>query len=128
MQEPYQAAKSFFNDNLENHFKKKDYSIIGTKTCYDSMGGSYKSYAFHTYDVPCMTAEKKFEGFYIALRDVIKGVDGIIDGLVLAKQAEKPEGAGVECRDAVVDWRIFPYVEIDNSAIQVAFRVSVHYK
>jgi len=128
MQEPYQVAKRFFNDNLENHFKKKEYSIIGTKTCYDSMGGGYKSYVFRVYDVPCLTVDKKLEGFYILLRDIIKDVDNIIDGLILAKQAEKPEGTGVECREAVVDWRSFPYVEIDHNVIQVAFRVSIHHK
>jgi len=128
MQEEYQVAKSFFNANLENHFKKKDYSIIGTKTCYDSMGGNYKSYSFITYDVPCMTVDSKLEGFYTTLQDIIKRIDNIIDGLMLAKQAEKPEGTGVKCREVVVDWRSFPYVEIDHNVIQVAFRVSVHHK
>ena len=128
MSDNYETAISFLNDNLEEHFKGKDYSILGTKGCYDSMGGRYKSYVFLVYDVPCLTPDKKNEGFYIALRDIIKDVDNIINGLILAKQAEKPEGTGVQRRDSVVDWRIFPYVEIDHNVIQVAFRVSVHHK
>ena len=128
MKEEYQVAKRFLNDNLENHFKNKGYSIIGTKTCNDSMGGCYKTYSFLTYDVPCMTGENKHEGFYVLLRDIIKDVDNIVNGLILAKRAEKPEGTGTERRESVVDWRIFPYVEIDHNVIQVAFRVSVHHK
>ena len=128
MSDNYKSVTSFLNDNLEEHFKKKGYSILGMKTCYDSMGGGYKSYVFRVYDVPCLTGEKKFEGFYILLRDIIKDVDNLIDGLMLAKRAEKPEGTGVECREAVVDWRAFPYVEIDHNVIQVAFRVSIHHK
>lgn len=128
MQDNYQVAKKFFNDNLENHFKSKDYSIIGTKTCYDSMGDSYKSYSFHNYDVPCMTTDNKLKGFYITLQEIIKSINDLIDGLILAKQAEKPEGKDVKHRETVVEWRSFPYVEIDHNVIRVAFRISLHHK
>jgi len=128
MQEEYQVAKRFFNDNLEHHFKSKDYSIIGTKTCYDSMGGGYKSYVFRTYDVPCMTTDNKLKGFYITLWEIIESVDNIIDALRLAKETEQIEGKEAKCRKAIVDWRSFPHVEIDHNVIQVAFRVSIHHK
>lgn len=126
--EDYQVAKTFLNENLEHHFKSKDYSIIGTKTCWDSTGGDYISYAFRICDVPPCASSDKFKGFYIALREIIKDVDNIIDGLMLAKQAEKPQCHEVECREATVEWRSFPHVEIDYNEIQVYFRCSVHHK
>ena len=128
MQEEYQVAKTFFDDNLEHHFKKKDYSILGTKTCYDSMGGGYITYMFRTYDVPCMTTDKKLKGLYITLREIIESVDNIIDGLRLAKEIEQIEGSEGKCRKAVVDWRSFPRVDIVHNNIQIAFRVSIHHK
>jgi len=128
MQEEYQVAKTFFDDNLEHHFKRKDYSILGTKACYDSMGGGYKSYVFRTYDVPSLTTDKKLKGCYITLQEIIESVDKIIDGLILAKQAEKPECEEVKCREVVVDWRSFPRVDIVHNNIQVVFRVSIHHK
>jgi len=128
MKEDYRVAKTFFDDNLEHHFKKKDYSILGTKTCYDSMGGGYISYVFRVYDVPCMTVDSKLKGFYITLREIIKDVDNRINGLILAKQAEKPEGDEVKCREVIVEWRSFPHVNIKHDVIHIAFRVSLHHK
>ena len=128
MPDDYKVAKTFLDDNLENHFKKKEYSILGTKCCYDSMGGGYISYVFRIYDVPCMTTDKKLKGLYTTLRQIIKDVDNYIDGLILAKQAEKPECEEVKCREVVVDWRSFPRVDIVHNNIQIAFRVSIHHK
>lgn len=128
MQDKYKTAEMFIDENLEHHFKNEAYSIIGTKCCYDSMGGRYTSYVFNTYDVPNMTTDKNMVGWFVVLKDIIKRVNEIIEGLILAKQAEKPEGQGIEIRGVVVDWRSYPAVDISHGEIKVSLRVSLHHK
>jgi len=124
----YHTAETFLNENLEHHFKSKGYSIIGTKCCYDSMGGSYISYAFKTYDVPIMTTDNKMVGWFDLLKHITKNATSIINGLIFAKKVEKPEGADAEVREVVVDWRSYPTVDIKHDVIQISFRVSLHHK
>ncbi len=133
MKVEHKVVKEFLDENLKNHFEKRDYSILGTNTCYDAMGGRYTSYGLRHFDVPFLTVDNKCHGFYVLLRELIERVDNIIDGLVIAKKADKPEGAKIEDRDIIVDWRTFPCVEISDSILEsthisVRFRVSIHHK
>jgi hypothetical protein len=129
----YQAVQTFLNENLEKHFKSIPNSIIGTKTSYDSMGGRYATYAFHHCDRPNLATENKMEGWYVLLKEITAAVDKIIDGLMLAKLTEKPEGGSIAQRATVIDWRQFPQAYVDDDFIRspkmaVSFRLSVHHK
>jgi hypothetical protein len=116
-----QVATTFLNENIEKRFKNRDNSIIGTKTCFDSMGGKYTSYAKLWYELPCLT-------HLSTLTKITEWVDSIVNGLINAKQSEKPEGDEVKIRDVVVDWRMFPKVEIEGNKMHIFMRLSVHHR
>ena len=134
MSDKYEIALSFLNDNLEEYFKKKDYSLIGTKTNIDSMGDNYKTYGFLTYDIPGMTNNENFSGLQHCLDKAKLDVNNLLSGLIQAKSAEKPEGGETKARDVQVHWRSFPTVEINEGNFEnapkmaVFFRISLHHK
>jgi len=134
MSDKYETAISFLNDNLEEYFKKKDYSLIGTKARIDSMGATYKTYGLLTHDIPKMTGEENFAGLQSFLDQTILNIDNILSGLIQAKSAERPEGAETKVRDVQVHWRIFPYIQFydgdfeNTSKMAVYFRISLHHK
>ena len=134
MSDKYETAISFLNDNLEEYFKNKDYSLIGTKARIDSMGEVYKTYSFLTHDIPRMTGEEDFEGLQSCLDQIRLNIDNLLSGLIQAKSAEKPEGGEIKTRDVQVHWRIFPYIEINEGnfgnapKMATTFRISLHHK
>ena len=134
MSDKYETAISFLNDNLEEYFKKKDYSLIGTKARIDSMGEVYKTYSFLTHDIPGMTGEEDFEGLQCCLDQIKLNIDNLLSGLIQAKTVEKLEGSETKTRDVQVHWRIFPYIQINEGDFEnapkmaVFFRISLHHK
>lgn len=134
MEDKYKVAISFLNENLEEHFKKKGYSLIGTKVNIDSMGECYKTYGLLSYDIPSMTHSENFSGLQYCLDQTMLCVDNLLSGLIKAKSAEKPEGGETKARDVQVHWRSFPTVEINEGNFEqqprmaVFFRISLHHK
>lgn len=134
MEDKYKAAISFLHENLEEHFKKKDYSLIGTSTNIDSMGEEYKTYAFQHFDIPHLTSDRRFSGLQSSLVQITTSIENIISGLIQAKKVEKPEGGQIEDREVQVHWRSFPSIEINEGDFEnspkmaVFFRISLHHK
>ena len=134
MEAKYQVAISFLNENLKEHFKKKDYSLIGVSTNIDSMGENYKTYGFLSHDIPSMSHAENFSGLQYCLNQTRLDIDNLLSGLIQAKSAEKPEGGETKTRDVQVHWRSFPTVEINEGDFEhqprmaVFFRISLHHK
>ena len=86
----------FLNNNLHKYFQNKEYSIEGIPCCMDAGRQPYKTYsiAFTREQVGVLDVSDKWLPF--ALKTVKIEVDKIIDGLVVAKMAEKPEGLDTE--------------------------------
>jgi hypothetical protein len=97
------------------------------------MGGKYLTYGYYTSDIPIMTTEAKMNGWLVLLNEIITIVEDRVSGLILAKEAEKPEGEAIRIREAVTDWRQFPSVNVVAEFLKapklaITYRLSVHHK
>ena len=119
----------FLNRNLLKYYQNKKYSVEGIPCRIDVMGDAYK-----TYSVLC--TREMVERLDVAngtlpssLKTIKELVNVIIQGLISAKEAEKPEGLEAEKRPIEIHWRMYPSVDVDGDySSRVTFRVSVHHK
>jgi len=104
-----QAGMVFLEENLERHFKAKDYCVIGLKGPSPATTNrvNYVTYGFEVdCDVPGLTGQHR--GLVNYLDVATRYIDTLIDGLVRGKEAEKPECAELIKRAVCVHFREFP--------------------
>ena len=125
--------EKYLDVNLGTYFRGKEYTIQGVQRSKDVYGEAYKTYSYLNYDV-CFDFING--GWHSTLNQVKRKIDNIIDGLILAKTCEKPEGGAVCIRRTEVHWRSFPKAETNDDfrvigspdCIKITFRLNVHHK
>ena len=125
------ADIDFLESNLKKYFSSKPNSVEGLKGRHDVEGGEYTTYAIESEDAPTRTERGDFHYGRCYMKSLKVEISSIIDGLVIAKEAEKPEGQSVLKRGVEVHFRSYPEIsyisetEEDEARVKCTFRISV---
>lgn len=133
MQVDPKAGIAFLNNNLLKYFQNKEYSIEGMPCCIDVCQERYKTYSIGFTEEMVGRLDTSDKTLPYSLKTIKEEVDKIIDGLIVAKRAEKPEGLDTIRREVDVHWRRYPSITSDGDflnqyPLHVTFRLSLHHK
>ena len=117
-----EALLRAINENLEQYFKTRAYSRLGTRTASSMVGIPYAVFG--------TTVGREF--IDDGLPRIKKWVEEVLMGIRTAIELMKDEGNSYSANKyAVVEWRRFPEISYDTSSFDserylISFRVAVY--